>query len=479
MDSATASPQAPHPNAISSEIADMFRTVATERLAGLSVRMSVAGLLVGIGWLLIDDWRAPAIWAGVVAVTQIIDVITLKRFLSLSEDRITKGEIFVYLATSTLAVAAFVAIAPMLWTWGGEAGRMTALLYLLGGLLHVMLSTYISALFFCLVAAPYLGCLIMMFVGPWRPQGFEVAGEGWGWREQMAIAIAFVGFFGHLIKFYQHNRSVLERLEAARGQAEAANLAKSRFLANMSHELRTPLNAIINYAEMIEEDLADTCCSESRMDAGRIAASGQHLLGLINEVLDLSKIEAGRMDVSLSRFDPNRTLTQAVDTFQPMAKAANNRLELALAQPLDSIVSDEQKLRQCLFNLIGNACKFTENGRIVVSAGVRVSKGQRMLGIEVKDSGVGLTEAQSARLFEAFVQADSSIVRRHGGTGLGLAITRRLARLLGGDVEVNSEYGRGSTFTLWISANSLDVKEPNIGQRAFPQRPAFSAEAAE
>ena len=235
--------------------------------------------------------------------------------------------------------------------------------------------------------------------------------------------------------------------EEAREAAEQANTAKSQFLANMSHELRTPLNAIIGYAEILDEDLEDADLQPQRRDLARIRTAARHLLSLINEVLDLSKIEAGRMDVSPEEFCLRTVVSEAVETVIPAAQTNGNTVTLDVDPSLAQAFSDLQKFKQCLLNLLSNAAKFTKQGEVRVTVAPRAGAAG-VVDITVADTGIGMTQDQLARLFQPFVQADASTNRSFGGTGLGLAITRKLAQLLGGDVSVESDPGKGSAFTL-------------------------------
>ena len=239
-----------------------------------------------------------------------------------------------------------------------------------------------------------------------------------------------------------------EELSAAKDAAEAANRAKSQFLANMSHELRTPLSAVIGYSEMLEEEMEETGEAHLLGDIRKIQTNARHLLSLINDVLDLSKIEADRMTTYAETFPVDTLVRDVASTVDTLVKQKGNELVLELAPDLGSMHTDQVKLRQCLFNLVSNAAKFTEGGRIVL----RASRDGGMVSISVADSGIGMTEEQLERLFQRFSQADVSTTRRFGGTGLGLAITRAFCRLLGGDVAVASVYGQGSTFTIQIPA---------------------------
>jgi PAS domain S-box-containing protein len=246
--------------------------------------------------------------------------------------------------------------------------------------------------------------------------------------------------------------SALHESRAARESAEAANAEKSRFLANMSHELRTPLNAVIGYAEILEEELTEAGQNASVKDVTRIKTAGRHLLHLINDVLDLSKIEAGKMDVTIETFSVDALVREVADTVAPAIANNGNRLDVVFDDGLGVGSSDAAKIKQCLLNLLSNAAKFTSDG--VVSLHARRERGERgdVLRFDVGDSGIGMTPEQVARLFSPFAQADASIAKRFGGTGLGLSLTRSLARLLGGDVDVTSEAGVGSVFTLRVLA---------------------------
>lgn len=253
--------------------------------------------------------------------------------------------------------------------------------------------------------------------------------------------------------------------EEAKRAAEEANRAKSRFLANMSHELRTPLNAIIGYSEMLKEETADLGVSQLEPDLEKIRSAGQHLLGLINEVLDLSKIEAGKMDVFVERFDIGALLHEVTSTVQATAAAKGNTLEVKAEPGLGVMRADLTKVRQILLNLLSNASKFTDRGPIVLA--VRREAGPYpeadAIVFAVKDSGIGMTPEQVGRLFQPFVQADASTTRRYGGTGLGLTITRRFCEMMGGSVRVESEPGKGTTFTVRLPAEVVEAHPSATG----------------
>ncbi len=248
----------------------------------------------------------------------------------------------------------------------------------------------------------------------------------------------------------------IDALRKARKDAEAANVAKSQFLATMSHELRTPLNAVIGFSEILKEDLARANMPDQVKDIIRVRTAAHTLLSLINDVLDLSKIEAGKVDLTVSPVYIGLLLQEISDMTQPLAAAKHNRFAIRTSGDLGHIRSDHGKLRQCLLNLASNACKFTENGEIAIGVKRVDIAGEPAMEFAVRDNGIGLSAAQLARLFQPFTQADGSTTRRYGGTGLGLVITRRLAQLMGGDVSVVSTPGEGSVFTLTVAA-ALDV----------------------
>jgi signal transduction histidine kinase/DNA-binding response OmpR family regulator/HAMP domain-containing protein len=238
-------------------------------------------------------------------------------------------------------------------------------------------------------------------------------------------------------------------LAAARDVADEANRTKSSFLANMSHELRTPLNAIIGYSEILQEDVADLGQENLVPDLKKIEGAGRHLLGLINDILDLSKIEAGRMEVFVEEVEIVPLLEEVRAIITPMAEKNGNAIEFRLAETLGSMRTDRTKLKQSLLNILSNGSKFTKNGRLTLVA-ERFETDRPMIRFAISDSGIGMTEEQLGRLFQAFSQAHASSAEKYGGTGLGLVITRNFCHLLGGDIAVVSRPGEGSTFTITL-----------------------------
>ena len=254
------------------------------------------------------------------------------------------------------------------------------------------------------------------------------------------------------------------QLAVARDEAIEANRAKSQFLANMSHELRTPLNAIIGYSEILQEDADAAGQTSLSADLVRIHSAGKHLLTLINDILDLSKIEAGQMDLYLETASLPELLHEVADTIRPIIEKNGNTLAVELGPDVGSIRVDVTKLRQALFNLLSNAGKFTSRGRVALRAERKRERDGEWIEVSVSDTGIGLTPEQVAGLFVPFKQADASTSRKYGGTGLGLAISARFCKMLGGDIRVDSTYGAGSTFVLRVPATASD-------ERAAPAEP--------
>jgi signal transduction histidine kinase len=255
-----------------------------------------------------------------------------------------------------------------------------------------------------------------------------------------------------------------EDLIHARDKALDASRAKSHFLANMSHELRTPMNAVIGYSEMLIEDAVDQGLDDFESDLNKINTAGKHLLNLINQVLDLSKIESGKMEVYLEVFKLSDLIQEVIYTIQPLAEQGNNELIIECDGDLDTMKADVTKVRQILFNLLGNACKFTKNGKISLEITLFKTSTIPWIRYRVIDTGIGISPYDTRKLFSDFTQVDPSTTRKFGGTGLGLAICRRFSRMMGGDVTVSSKPDVGSTFTLELP---MEVKPVDHPRRRF------------
>ena len=272
-------------------------------------------------------------------------------------------------------------------------------------------------------------------------------------NERKTASGGVVAIYADITKLKQHEAE----LAAARDAADEANRTKSSFLANMSHELRTPLNAIIGYSEILQEDAVDKGDKDSVDDLQKIESAGRHLLGLINNILDLSKIEAGRMDVFIEAIDIQALLEEVLTIVKPLADKSENVIKLICPANVGTFRSDQTKVKQSLLNLLSNANKFTSKGTLTVT--VARESGSRVC-FGVSDTGIGMTKEQLDRLFQPFSQSDASTAKRFGGTGLGLAITKHFCTLLGGDVTVESTPGKGSTFIIRLPDQTRVARAP-------------------
>jgi len=277
-----------------------------------------------------------------------------------------------------------------------------------------------------------------------------------------------------------HNARLFQEIEDKSRELEAASEHKSQFLANMSHELRTPMNAIIGVSEMLLEDARDLGRPDDVEPLERILRAARHLLELINEILDLSKIEAGKMELQLETFAVAPLVEEVAATLAPMAEKNGNRLDVQCAPGLGVMRADQTRIRQALLNLASNAVKFTERGAVTITAAREAERERDWVVLGIADTGIGMTPEQTARLFQDFIQADASTTRKYGGTGLGLAISRRFCRMMGGDITVESAPGAGSTFTIRLPAVVTDTgdvvseAEPAIAARPLSARPPLA-----
>jgi signal transduction histidine kinase len=320
-----------------------------------------------------------------------------------------------------------------------------------------------------LVPATIVVAVDHLLRGMFWPQsvyGVLVASQ-WRWLEHAAWVL-----FEDVFLIVSCRRAIVEMRERAErtaalerysSQLEAATRAKSDFLASMSHELRTPLNAIILYSELLQEEAADRQAAQSIPDLQRIESAGNHLLALINGILDLSKIEAGKMELSLDHFDVRALVAEVAGTDGPLAEKNGNRLVVHCADDLAMMYGDAMKTRQILLNLLGNAVKFTDHGTITLDVRAAASELPATIVFAVTDTGVGMTPQQIGKIFEPFTQADVATSRKYGGTGLGLALVSRFCRLMGGRVDVDSAPGRGSRFTVRLPLTVVDT----VDERRF------------
>lgn len=265
-------------------------------------------------------------------------------------------------------------------------------------------------------------------------------------------------------------------IEASK-EAMAANVAKSRFLANMSHELRTPLNSIMGYSELIREDAESGDTGQIIKDAGRVHSAAEHLLQLINDVLDLSKIEAGKFELLCEDVNIDNLLAECLMILQPLAENKGNKITYSSPSVIGTIVTDGVRLKQIMCNLLSNACKFTDHGSVTITADRFERKDSEWISVSVIDTGIGIDTDKLEMMFEEFSQADATTTRQFGGTGLGLAISRKLCELMGGELHVQSELGKGATFTVSIPcdirkhAMTDHARHPDIHSAALNKKP--------
>jgi len=433
----------------------------TERVRAEQIRMvylhsptTSGGSLVAGAFLIFIMWDTVAhgillAWGVTMAVYQAFRIHSYRRYLAAAPDAAHAapwGRL--YILTTTIAGC----------LWGST------------GVLFYVPDSTLSQVYLCLVLfgvasltiptlslfAPAFYPLIVLVLVP-----FILRSVATGQREQIALAIPLVialvmsftfgrkinRLIDESIRRRFENQSLIEIAERARLEAERSSRAKSEFLATMSHELRTPLNAIIGYSELMTQQPTRFRTEAAKDPLERVLRAGRHLLNLINELLDLAKIESGKTNFAYEDVDVGALVRDAVETTQSLAEQNGNTVTVKVPAALAHLRTDPKRLMQVALNLLSNACKFTENGRIEIAITPVHAEGRNWIDLAVTDSGVGMSPEQVGRLFEEFFQGDAKSPRKFGGTGLGLAISRRLCRAMGGDLTVVSQLGIGSTFT--------------------------------
>ena len=472
-------PAASNPGAGNADVAnaDLAERVRAEqiRMVYLHSPTTSGGSLVAGAFLIAVMWDAVPhatllAWGAALAVYQAFRIYGYRRYLAANPD-VSQSRSWgrQYILNTTIAGC----------LWGST-----------GFLFYVPDST-ISQLYLCLILfgvasltiptlslfAPAFYPLVVLVLVP-----FIVRSLATGQREQIALAVPLVIALVMSITFGRkinrlidgsirhgfENQALIEIAEHARREAERSSRAKSQFLATMSHELRTPLNAIIGYSELMTQQPARFATESARDPLERILRAGRHLLNLINELLDLAKIEAGRSSFAYVDVDVAALVRDVADTMQSLAEQNGNTVSVVCPVALPPLRTDPKRLMQVVLNLLSNACKFTERGRVEVSITPVQADGQKWIDVAVADTGIGMSPEQTERLFEEFFQGDAATQRKYGGTGLGLAISRRICRAMGGDLTVVSEPGRGSTFTARLPEHPTPSAAPPEPKPALP-----------
>lgn len=445
----------------SSAVVELRATAAT-RIALNKQRIILILIFTACCGFLIQDWPVVFAWSGAAIAAQFGNRRLAQRIVRAPANADIERLGLHFLLGSGVSGFILSCIAPMTWFLGGEAGRMAALFLSAGALVNIAVSAHRVKALAAVLSAPYVLVIVapafMSFTG-----GADTLLQG--------LCVAFIGvtFLGQIKWALDTNSSTSRALEnrtqeaeARRRQAEAASQVKSEFIANMSHELRTPLNAIIGYNEMVAEELTATRQHELSADTAKAIGAARHLLEVINQILDMAKLEAREANTA-RQVEVAALVGEVVDMVA--VDATNNRVKIVvrLAPDVHAMTADPLKVRQCLLNLVANAVKFTRDGVVEVSVAREPANGPRSIRFDVRDTGIGISSEKLNEIFEPFAQADGSITRRFGGTGLGLAITRKFVRSMNGDVAVVSTPGQGSTFTLRIPEHAAT---PDIRQAA-------------
>lgn len=431
---------------------------ARGRVSSLRWRLTIAILFATGAAFVLNSMSAGLGWFLAVMLSMGFDYMLGNSYLDQrgDSDRRTAGALFVL--GCLFSIALFCVMPVILAASGGRSGRVLGVLMAASSLVSVMLFTFQAPRFMVLCAAPATLALLAMPFIPFT-QAPSDAMQG-----AIGVACGVVGFLAYIGRSAFNNTKMVSAWRAAnqaakdraleaelkRAEAEEANRAKSEFLAVMTHELRTPLNAVIGYAEIIQEDLQADGRKELADDASRISGSARHLLGLIDQILNLSSVDAGAEGLSPRDVDMRRLLEEAVHAVQDEARGSNNRISLRVDSDAEWAYTDGGKLVVCVAALLSNAVKFTQDGLIAVTAGRDVMDGRDVLCIAVSDTGVGIRSGDMDRVFKPFTQIDGSSTRTKGGMGLGLSIAQRMAHTLGGEVSAVSEFGAGSTFTIRV-----------------------------
>jgi len=430
---------------------------ARGQVKSLRWRLAIGAIFATGAALVLESAAAGFGWYLVLALSMCFDYMLGNSYLEQrgDADRKTAGVLFIW--GSLFSIAIYAAMPVALAALGGGPGRVLGVLIAASSLVSVMMFTFQAPRFMYLTAIPPTIALMAMPLIPFDPAAINAA------QGALGVGCGVVGFLAYVTRSALNNGKMVAGWKAAhqaakdrqleaevkRAEAEEANRAKSEFLAVMTHELRTPLNAVIGYAEIIQEDLDAEGRKELSDDAGRISASARHLLGLIDQILNLSSMDAGVDGLQPRDVDVRKLIEEAIHAVQDDAREAGNRISMRVAPEAERAYTDGGKLAVCLSALLSNAVKFTSKGLIAVTADHEQLE-HEMLVISVSDTGIGIAADDMPKLFKAFTQLDSTATREKGGMGLGLSIVQRMATTLGGDVRVTSEVGAGSTFVVRV-----------------------------
>jgi signal transduction histidine kinase/CheY-like chemotaxis protein len=433
-----------------------YSLVSQVRYRELKTRIGLAAFIGCTAWFVVPSiW--PLAWFAAVLATQALDWAVFSRFRRKPEWEPDRAYIVLSCATTILGVAVYSAMSAYMWFYGGDVGRVFAMVQCAGGLLHVSLHMHYARPILISAVVPHA----TYFLG--LPVFTAITSQNW---HELLITIGCILYMSHLVVTVRQSSSTTGALQAARDaeqsarrKAEVASAAKSDFLAVVSHEIRTPMNAVISAANLLRRTRLD---GQQREHVSMLIDAGDVLMGLLNDVLDFSKIEAGKMELESADMIVRDRLATAVRLWEPRAMANGVRLRVRIAPDVPAAVrTDPLRVQQILFNLMSNAVKFTHDGEI----GIAVSWVEGRLTMAVSDTGCGIPADRLGQIFNSFEQADVGTTRRYGGTGLGLSISRKLAELMGGSLTVESIDGEGSTFTLILPMAAVE------NAQAQPVRP--------
>jgi signal transduction histidine kinase/ActR/RegA family two-component response regulator len=434
-----------------------YAKVAQVRYRELKTRIGLAAFIGLTAWVVTPTiW--PIVWFAAMLLTQALDWKVFSRFRHCPEWMPDKGYLVLSCATTVLSVTVYAGLTGYMWFYGGETGRIFAMIQCAGGLLHVSLHMHHARPILISAVVPHG----LYFLGLPLHQALQS-----GRWQDLLVPIGGLLYMSHLVVAVKQSSSTTREMQEARdaalearGKAEVANAAKSDFLAVVSHEIRTPMNAVISAANLLKGTRLDKRQTEH---VDMLIDAGDVLMGLLNDVLDVSKIEAGKMELETADMVVRDRLTALGRLWEPRAEANNIRLAWQIAPEVPQAVrTDPLRFQQILFNLMSNAVKFTRDGDILV----KVDWAGGLLSVAVTDSGCGIPADRLEHVFNSFEQADAGTTRRYGGTGLGLSISRKLAEVMGGSLTVASVEGEGSTFTLQLPMKVVASQQDDVVQVA-------------